>query len=286
LSQTDQASICTNQKWTGLAVTQGCPRGVRQEGEERRLADQGLESFPRKIQSCASITKKGPERTQSIAQGAVLGYGGTGWLAKDQFPMRCQPFLSAIAPFTSSSAREPWVVGKAVAGFLVALRWMPVSTPVQANSLWVHNGSTVELASDGDLRQFYYYEPKVSLARAGVGPGTLLFDGRSTGTSYIGTAYFLGPKCGRSSYEVSGPILNNQTRIVLEGRAPKVSNDCHVTGYFTDRLEFKFVRQINGSAVVQSPAGSGNRPPPKTTRSGRERGVVSKPTFLWTIKRT
>jgi hypothetical protein len=175
--------------------------------------------------------------------------------------MRCHLFLPAMSPFSSPSAREPWIVGKAIAGFLVALGWMLMSTSAQATSLWVHNGSTVELASDGDLRQFYYYEPKGSLARAGVDPGTLLFDGRSTGTSYIGTAYFFNPKCGRSSYEVSGSILNNQTRIVLEGQAPKVDNDCHITGYFTDLLEFKFVRQINGSAVVQPPTGSGNRPP-------------------------
>jgi hypothetical protein len=124
--------------------------------------------------------------------------------------------------------------------------------PVQATSLWLHNGSTVELANDGDLRQFYYYDPKTSLARTGVAAGTLLFDGRSTGNSYIGTAYFFNPRCGRGSYEVSGPILDSQTRVVLEGRAPKVDNDCHVTGYFTDRLDFKFVRRINGTAVVRS----------------------------------
>jgi gag-polyprotein putative aspartyl protease/PAN domain len=74
-----------------------------------------------------------------------------------------------------------------------------------------------------------------------------LFSGRSTGTRYIGTAYFYNPRCGRLSYEVSGPILDNHKRVVVQGRAARLTDDCQVRGYFTDRLEFTYLREADGA---------------------------------------
>jgi hypothetical protein len=76
------------------------------------------------------------------------------------------------------------------------------------------------------------------LADLGVRPVTLLFKGISDGRRYFGTAYLFHPQCGRVPYQVSGPILDNHRRVVLKGQAPRFGADCHVQGYFTDRLEF------------------------------------------------
>jgi gag-polyprotein putative aspartyl protease/PAN domain len=118
-----------------------------------------------------------------------------------------------------------------------------VAAQAQANAtLWAHNGSIVKLVHDKDLRSFYYSDPRPGLISAGVRPGAPLFSGRSTGARYVGTAYFYNPRCGRLSYEVSGPILDNHKRVVVQGRAPRPADDCQVRGYFNDRLEFTYVR--------------------------------------------
>jgi S1-C subfamily serine protease len=145
-------------------------------------------------------------------------------------------------------------------GALAVLLMLALVVPVQANTtLWAHNGSVVELVHDGQLRRFYYSQPRDVLLRAGVQPGTLLFDGRSTGSRYIGTAYFFNPRCGRGSYDVSGPILNNHQRVVVQGRVPRLGDDCRVRGYHTDRLEFTYLREQDNA--VQANNGP-NRPPP------------------------
>jgi hypothetical protein len=141
-----------------------------------------------------------------------------------------------------SSARPS--IRSAITGLAVCASFVVSLIPAQsATTLWTHNGSIVELAPDGDSRRFYYYDPRESMARAGVSAGILLFDGRTTGSRYVGTAYFFNPRCGQGSFEVSGPILDNQTRIVLEGRAPRLGDDCRPHGYFTERLEFRYLRQ-------------------------------------------
>jgi S1-C subfamily serine protease len=141
----------------------------------------------------------------------------------------------------------------------IALVVMPEVVPVQAKTtLWAHNGSIVELVHDGKLRRFYYNEPRDVLVQAGVRPGTLLFSGESTGSRYSGTAYFFNPRCGKGSYDVSGPILDNSQRLVLQGRAPRLGEDCRVRGYFTDRLEFTFLREqddaLQENSVPKAPS--------------------------------
>jgi hypothetical protein len=123
------------------------------------------------------------------------------------------------------------------------------SKPV-GSSLWDHNGSTLYLVASGPRREFYYQAPRPEMLDAGASPRSLLFSGRSIGNRYVGTAYFFHPRCGKGSYEVSGPILDNYKRVVVQGRAPKLGDDCRVHGYFSDRLEFTFLgNEIAGSSI-------------------------------------
>src|SRR5262249_15782401 len=97
------------------------------------------------------------------------------------------------------------------------------STP----SLWEHNGSTVYLLADGANREFHYDQPRPGMVAAGAQPGSLLFTGRSVGGRYVGTAYIFHPDCGEFPYQVSGPILDNDKRVVLRGKAPRVDANCN-----------------------------------------------------------
>lgn len=130
-------------------------------------------------------------------------------------------------------------------------------------SVWTHNSSTVDLVSIGRSRTFFYQTPRPELADAGVGPGTLLFEGESNDQQYIGMAHRFGSTCGRTSYRVSGPILDNYERVAVTGEAPHLGSDCRVQGYFEDTLDFRLVK----STKVQTPSVTVQLPPPADTQS-------------------
>ena len=110
-------------------------------------------------------------------------------------------------------------------------------------TLWQHNGSVLYLIAKGTLREFYYKEPRAGMLEEGVRPGTLLFRGQSNNQRYLGTAYIFNSRCGALAYQVSGPILDNNERVLLTGRAPLVGPDCWITDYFDDILEFRLIKQ-------------------------------------------
>jgi hypothetical protein len=118
----------------------------------------------------------------------------------------------------------------------------PANRPVVPNAqrtVWNHNGSLVYLEVDGSGRRFYYQQPRPGMAKAGARPGTLLFDGQSIGGNYFGTAYIFNRQCGFFPYSVQGRILDDGSRIKMIGQAPRVDQQCNVTGYLEDTLEFK-----------------------------------------------
>lgn len=92
----------------------------------------------------------------------------------------------------------------------------------QDASLWSHNGSTVLV--DETSGRIVYDEPKASIAGT-VRPGTVLFEGRFSGTRISGTAYVFKKGCAPAPYPVSGMIADNPrgfgAMIVLSGPAPR-----------------------------------------------------------------
>jgi hypothetical protein len=110
-------------------------------------------------------------------------------------------------------------------------------TPTAAESLWNHNGSSVELASDGPNRRFTYSSPRRGLP---VQAGTTLFRGVAIGSRWQGTAYVFSQVCGARGYQVSGSVDVRSKQITLFGRAPLVDGQCNVVAYRDDVLLFSF----------------------------------------------
>ena len=107
--------------------------------------------------------------------------------------------------------------------------------------------------ADGTTREFRYDQPRPGMLQAGARSGSLLFTGRSINGRYLGTAYIFNRECGQIPYPVSGPILVNYERVVLTGQAPRVDANCRVVGYFTDTLEFSYLKSVRITSNVITP---------------------------------
>jgi hypothetical protein len=124
----------------------------------------------------------------------------------------------------------------------------PKGTPAPPEpSLWDHNGSVVSLIAQGSAREFHYKEPRPGILETRARPGSLLFRGKVMNGQYTGAAFMFDRRCGQVSYAVSGPILDNDQRVVLTGEAPLFRAKCRVQGYFTEVLEFR-LKNANWSA--------------------------------------
>jgi predicted aspartyl protease len=154
-------------------------------------------------------------------------------------------------------------------------------TMASTRSLWNHSGSVISLLANGSLREFYYEEPRPGMLEAGARPGALLFRGRSVDGRYIGTAFIFNRRCGQSSYEVSGPILDNYERVVLQGRAPRVGADCRPRGFINDTLEFTLLKSVGAASpsTMSPPVPSPNvaLTDPASIRMERKGGVYVVP---------
>ena len=89
--------------------------------------------------------------------------------------------------------------------------------------------------------------PRPGMLEAGVRPGSLLFRGEINNGQYSGTAYIFNLHCGPIPYEVKGPILNNDERIVLTGQAPRVGRNCRAYESAMSDLEFRRVKPSEGA---------------------------------------
>jgi hypothetical protein len=114
-----------------------------------------------------------------------------------------------------------------------------------ADSIWSHNGSQMRLRAEGEQRTILYESPRPAIARQGVAPGTVLFEGTISGPagSYSGTAYVFSARCGKQSYAVTGELQDDGRQIFLIGDAPRRdTSTCAVQGTREDKLVFDFVR--------------------------------------------
>jgi hypothetical protein len=82
---------------------------------------------------------------------------------------------------------------------------------------------------------------------AGARPGSLLFRGEINNGQYSGTAYIFNLHCGPIPFEVKGPILDDDKRIVLTGEAPRVDRNCRTYGSYMSNLEFRRLKHLSKS---------------------------------------
>jgi hypothetical protein len=150
--------------------------------------------------------------------------------------------------------------GLGITAVVIAATVAGASTQAQTQAeppgrtIWDHNGSVMYLVANGSSREFYYQKPRPGMLDAGARPGSLLFRGHINNGQYIGTAYFFNPHCGPITFEVKGPSLGDEERIVLTGQAPRVGRDCRTYGSYASNLEFR-----------RSRSDEANQPPgPKT----------------------
>jgi hypothetical protein len=116
-------------------------------------------------------------------------------------------------------------------------------------AIWDHNGSVMYLVENGSSREFHYQKPRPGMMEAGARPGSLLFRGQVDNGQYSGTAYLFNPHCGAIPYQVKGPVLDNDERIMLTGQVPQVGRNCHTYGFSISNLEF---RRLKPTDVAQS----------------------------------
>lgn len=108
------------------------------------------------------------------------------------------------------------------------------------SAFYNHNGSVMEVhVCDGQMK-IEYDQPRSSLRKHGVKPGTVLFRGevyQVTGAAKInGRANVFLKGCGSKSYEVNGWMEGNT--ITMAGQAPVRGSNCKVGKYRNDQLLF------------------------------------------------
>jgi hypothetical protein len=110
------------------------------------------------------------------------------------------------------------------------------SVPVHAagGSIWDHNGSKLTLEENGDKRKLVYKELREGLDKAGIRPGTVLFNGEKKPNGRLaGFAKIFKGTCNPVDYFVEGTFNERKGEIVLQGQAPVYASgtSCEVTGY-------------------------------------------------------
>jgi hypothetical protein len=136
-----------------------------------------------------------------------------------------------------------------VATVAVASAQAQTQTASLEPTIWDHNGSVMYLVANGPSREFHYQKPRAGMLEVGVRPGSLLFRGEIDNGQYSGTAYIFNPHCGQIPFQVKGPILDNDERILLTGQAPRVGQNCRAYESYTSNLEFK---RLKPTEAVQS----------------------------------
>jgi uncharacterized protein len=136
-------------------------------------------------------------------------------------------------------------------------------------SMWNLDGSEMILIVNGQSRKFFYDIPRPELISAGARSGSIAFDGRAISQQYVGTAYLFDSMCGQNGYQVSGPILDNYERVVLQGPAPQLTQNCIPQGYSTATLDFK----LNTGSSIANPLG-----PNLNVTPNRSAASISPPT--------
>jgi hypothetical protein len=103
------------------------------------------------------------------------------------------------------------------------------------------------LVANGSSREFYYQKPRAGMMEVGARPGSLFFRGEIDNGQYSGTAFIFNPHCGQIPFQVKGPSLDNDERIILTGQAPRVGRNCRAYESYTSNLEFRRLKPNEGA---------------------------------------
>jgi TPR repeat protein len=114
--------------------------------------------------------------------------------------------------------------------------------PTPPGSYWKQRESVMRLDAVGVSRKFYFYIPSDAQLKAGAKAGSLRFEGQIAGAGYTGTAFSYSAKCGRAAFPVSGQIENDDGRVVLFGRIPKLDGNCREIGKVDQKLVFDLMK--------------------------------------------
>ena len=144
-----------------------------------------------------------------------------------------------------------------VASGAVASAQAQTQTASAEPTIWDHNGSVVYLVANGQSREFQ--KPRAGMLEVGARPGSLLFRGEIDNGQYSGTAYIFSPHCGQIPFQVKGPILDNDERILLTGQAPRLGRNCRANESYTSNLEFRRLKPNNGAQSQQFTAAPASR---------------------------
>jgi len=160
-----------------------------------------------------------------------------------------------------------------VASGAVASARAQTQTASAEPTIWDHNGSVVYLVANGQSREFHYQKPRAGMSEVGARPGSLLFRGEIDNGQYSGTAYIFSPHCGPIPFQVKGPILDNDERIMLTGQAPRLGRNCRANESYTSNLEFRRLKPNDGaqsqeqSTAVMAPRLEESKPEVPSTAS-------------------
>ncbi len=109
----------------------------------------------------------------------------------------------------------------------------------QPREYWSLDGSTLNLVADGDLRKYYYFQVQSEAEATGAKKGSLLIEGKTFGTHFLGTAYKYTSTCGRVPFRVDGMFRDNNNRLELQGQSPRVDAYCKMEGTEMTSLTLK-----------------------------------------------
>jgi hypothetical protein len=123
----------------------------------------------------------------------------------------------------------------------------PLPGPPPSISVWEMTSmsdldkSLVRLEASGPNRDLYVLRPNDTWRIAGALVDAWIFTGKRDGNEYSGTAWAYAGACGRFSYAVEGPVLNDDTTVVLKGKAPQIDQKtCKQVSQRDEELVFNF----------------------------------------------
>ena len=136
-------------------------------------------------------------------------------------------------------------------------RMLQTQTTSLEPTIWDHNGSRNVFGRKRLLLASSIIKSLVQgwLEAESLRPGSLLFRGQVDNGQYSGTAYIFNPHCGPIPFQVKGPVLDNDERIMLTGQVPQVGRNCRTHGSYTNNLEFRRIETSRRSSIARSTGG-------------------------------